>query len=715
MWHKSCVVLSKPFIKVIAVISLISANGSQGIEPEDVLFDGSVLTVPHVESGGAAYEIKLAPSNNPLLSDSDCPILCLELIYAGPSSLDGPRNPPTFNGSVLLTPRVAIGEDLYEGSFKFLSQYSESIFFSVMDAEIAPYFSNVDRQNWIADELEAGYEFCHESSSRWGTPVPFGDFNNDGIEDFFIPIVCYQGPPPELGGRDDVPVKSGWFFFCSHPNASYENCSESIFGEKFIDTSKNGGKGGTPYVQNTEEPRDLNGDGYVDFVITLNRDDGIGRQKFDSFSAEGYQAAIDECFADDPEIVELYPREDIGLCAYFSDQYVFLSKGDGTYQSVQVPWPAHWAHAVRSLPNEEGGFDIISIGYYKPYVARINGISVTDVTSQYEDLENFDEITKVKPYVGGHFRFEGTDYWISNSVAPERVDRISEYSNFDIDTGFFGKVIGISVWKWLPGEGFVFSDYYIPPATDFFKYIDEYGVEKTGLYQKGVPLFGGGQYLFMKQALLNSAEGPILVATGESYGFIEDIRRTMPIGFQLQSVNDKHVPDSVYPSSVLEGFIIKDGKITLREQPIVEGNVMFNSPGMYFRDFDKDGLDDLVTITGMKIQGSAYLNNGSGTLKRIDTSLILPSIPRTSVGNNMHLFWPLRNNGTLDVLYMEVGNYYRPGFWNIAEDGIFRAGDVGLIRGNYLVDKLPLTTVDQVIENFRICANAPDWSWTCPY
>ena len=705
----------KVHTKLIAIIFLLATKVSWAIEAADVLFDGAVLSVPYVKVGDTAYKIELAPSNSPLLSIADCPILCLELVFAGPSSLDSPRNPATFVGSVLKTPRVVIGDDLLAGEFRYLAQYPENYFFSVSGAETAPLFSGTDIQNWTADELEAGFEFCQDSSYRWDTPFPFGDFNNDGIEDFFVPIVCYQGETPDFGGKDDVAVKSGWFFFCSSQNAEYENCSKRIFGEDFIDTSKDGGKGGSPYHHNTEEPKDLNGDGHIDFVLTINRDDGVGRQKFNALSSEGFQSAIDECFAGDIKQADIYPTDDVGLCAYFSDQYLFLSRDDGTYANVKVPWPAHWGHAVRSLPNEVGGYDVISIGYYKPYVARINGTTVSDVTSQYEEFENFDEITQVKPYVGGYFEFEGTDYWISNGVSPERVARISEYSNFDIDTGFFGKVIGISVWKWLPGQGFEFSDHYIPPVSDFFNYIDEYGFEKTGLYQKGVPLFGGGQYLFMKKALLNPSEGPILVATGESNGFIGEIRKAVPEGFQLKPTSDQHVSDSVYASSVLEGFVIREGKITLRGQSVVEGDVMLNSPGLYFRDFDNDGFEDLVTITGMKVQGGAYINDGLGTLKRIDTSLILPSIPRTSVGNNMHLFWPLRNDGTLDVLYMEVGSYNRPSFWNIAKDDIFRAGDVGLIRSNYPVAKFPLTTVDEVIEKFRECAIAPSWSWTCPY
>ena len=705
----------KIIFTVITILSALSSIKVFAIEDGDAVFNGSALTLPYVKVGDTSYEIILAPTQNPNLKSADCPILCVELIYAGASSISQPRIPSIFDGSILHTPRVIIGDEVLEGSFKYLAQYSNEYLFSVLDASLLPLFSSTDVQKWTSDELEAGYEFCQESSLRWDTPFPFGDFNNDEIEDFLIPIVCYQGELPDFGGRDDVAVKSGWFFFCSSVDGKYRNCSKEVFDEDFIDTSKDGGKGGSPYHHNTEEPRDLNGDGYIDFVLTLNRDDGAGREKFDAYSSEGYQSAIEECFEGDSEIASLYPTQDLGLCAYFSDQYLFLSKGDGTYENVRVPWPAHWAHAVRSLPNEEGGFDVISIGYYKPYVARINGTIVTDITSQYEQLVNFEEVTQVKPYVGGYFEFEEKGYWISVGISPERVPNIAEYSEFDIDTAFFGKVTGISVWEWSPGRGFYFSDYYIPPVKDFFKYIDEFGNQKTGLYQKGVPIFGDGQYLFMKQATLNPEEGPILVATGESYGFIENLRRTVQQDFQVQPRNDQHVPDSLYSLSVLEGFTINEGKITPRQQSVVQGDVMFNSPGLYFRDFDKNGFDDLVTITGMKVQGGAYLNDGLGTLKRIDTGEILPSIPRTSVGNNAHLFWPLRNNGTLDVLYMEIGNSYRPSFWMIDEDNIFRAGDVGVIRSNYPVTKFPLTTVDQVIEQFRLCAAAPSWSWTCPY
>lgn len=104
-------------------------NVTTAVEAGDVLFDGSILTVPYVEVGSVAYEIRLAPSNSSLLKNSDCLVACLELVFAGPSSIEKPRNPPTFDGLVIHAPRVVVGENLFQGKFKYLSDYSEKYFF----------------------------------------------------------------------------------------------------------------------------------------------------------------------------------------------------------------------------------------------------------------------------------------------------------------------------------------------------------------------------------------------------------------------------------------------------------------------------------------------------------------------------------------------------------------------------------------------------------
>ena len=701
-------------IKYFVAIASIFTN-IYALEPGDVTYDGSVLTVPYVRVGDIAYELKLAPTSDSTLSQVDCQILCLKLLSAGESSLTNARNPATFDGTTLSTPRVILDSQIMSGQFTYLAEYAPDVYFSVVAASEAPIYSLTDRQNWTSDQLEARFSFCHESSYRWDTPFPFGDFNNDGYEDIFVPITCYQGEIPDNGGDNDVPIKSGWFLLCSDEFGGYSDCSKALFGEEFIDTSKDGGKGGAPYHHNTEEPKDLNGDGYLDFLLTLNRDDGVGREKFDPYSSEGFQKIVNQCFEGDTAAAEAYQKDGLGNCAYFSEQYVFLSNGDGTYSNVKVPWAPTWTHSLRSLPNELGGYDIISVGYDIAKVARIDGNTVTDITNTYKSFENYDDATQIVPYVGGYFEFDSVGYWITSGVKQQFISNIAEYADFDINTGFYNTVAGITLWKWNPGQGFELSDYYIPSVSDYFNYTDESGNQATGLYQKDIPQFGKGRYHFFKQAVLDPSEGPILVVQSETSGFLENYRRTVPADFTVSpSSSDAYEDNTLYPLTPVEGFVIADGKITNRDKSVVEGDVMFNSSGMHFRDFDSDGFDDLVTITGMQVKGGAYINDGDGVLQRIDTTQVLPQLPQDSSAY-AYVFWPLRNNNTLDVIYMALGATYRKSYWNIEEDGIFRAGDVGVIRSNYEASKLPVKTVDASVTDFRECAKAPTWSWSCPY
>ena len=701
-------------IKYFVAIASIFTN-IYALEPGDVTYDGSVLTVPYVQVGDIAYELKLAPTSDSTLSQVDCQILCLKLLSAGESSLTNARNPATFDGTTLSTPRVILDSQIMSGQFTYLAEYAPDVYFSVAAASEAPIYSLTDRQNWTSDQLEARFSFCHESSYRWDTPFPFGDFNNDGYEDIFVPITCYQGEIPDNGGDNDVPIKSGWFLLCSDEFGGYSDCSKALFGEEFIDTSKDGGKGGAPYHHNTEEPKDLNGDGYLDFLLTLNRDDGVGREKFDPYSSEGFQKIVNQCFEGDTAAAEAYQKDGLGNCAYFSEQYVFLSNGDGTYSNVKVPWAPTWTHSLRSLPNELGGYDIISVGYDIAKVARIDGNTVTDITNTYKSFENYDDATQIVPYVGGYFEFDSVGYWITSGVKQQFISNIAEYADFDINTGFYNTVAGITLWKWNPGQGFELSDCYIPSVSDYFNYTDESGNQATGLYQKDIPQFGKGRYHFFKQAVLDPSEGPILVVQSETSGFLENYRRTVPADFTVSpSSSDAYEDNTLYPLTPVEGFVISDGKITNRNKSVVEGDVLFNSSGMHFRDFDSDGFDDLVTITGMQVKGGAYINDGEGVLQRIDTTQVLPQLPQDSSAY-AYVFWPLRNNNTLDVIYMALGATYRKSYWNIEEDGIFRAGDVGVIRSNYEASKLPVKTVDASITDFRECAKAPTWSWSCPY
>ena len=139
-----------------------------------------------------------------------------------------------------------------------------------------------------------------------------------------------------------------------------------------------------------------------------------------------------------------------------------------------------------------------------------------------------------------------------------------------------------------------------------------------------------------------------------------------------------------------------------------------------FRDINNDSYDDMVTITGMTVRGGVYLNK-SGTLVRINTNAIMPALPKAPVtdNNTATLFWPLRNNGTVDLLYMDRGQVNVPSFW--VQEEVFDAGNLGVIRSNYLIDSMPTHTVRDQLDSFEACARTASsdpeigWLWNCAY
>ena len=163
------------------------------------------------------------------------------------------------------------------------------------------------------------------------------------------------------------------------------------------------------------------------------------------------------------------------------------------------------------------------------------------------------------------------------------------------------------------------------------------------------------------------------------------------------------IEDAEYPVLVLKGLTVKGGKIALREKFVIEGDLLFNSPGKYFRDINNDGYDEMVTITSMTVRGGAYLNK-NGTLLRVDTNAIMPILPKaTNTDNNIAiLIWPLRNNGTLDLIYMDRGQVNVRDWW--VQEEVFNAGNIGVKRTNYRIDLLPIHTVRDQLDSFEACA-----------
>ena len=297
-----------------AILCFFQAYNSSAIEPEDVTFDGKTLTVPYVEVGSEAFEVRFSLVTSSTLAPIDCPILCIKLLSATKSKLLSARNPAKFEGSVLSTPRIVFEGGIFTGTFNYLSNYTDEIYFSVGGASTAPIFSKEDRQLWTYDDMEGRFSFCQDNSLRHTSPIPFADFNNDGYVDIFFPIGCGQGDSPSEGGSNDAAIKSGMLFYCSNDVGEYRDCSLEVFGEEFIDTSKEGGKGGMIYHHLTEEPKDLNGDGFVDFILNLSRDLHDGRQVYNTDNLEEYEKLISDCFAGDEEKALQYSIHHLGHC-----------------------------------------------------------------------------------------------------------------------------------------------------------------------------------------------------------------------------------------------------------------------------------------------------------------------------------------------------------------------------------------------------------------
>ena len=104
---------------------------------------------------------------------------------------------------------------------------------------------------------------------------------------------------------------------------------------------------------------------------------------------------------------------------------------------------------------------------------------------------------------------------------------------------------------------------------------------------------------------------------------------------------------------------------------------------MHFRDINADGFDDLLIINH---HGGIYLNNGLGVLERIDAETIRPDInlvwnfdPGITTSYKPFVahtvFWPLRNNGTVDLIFQEEGTNQNNSPSKRLANGGFSAGN----------------------------------------
>ena len=573
---------------------------------------------------------------------------------------------------------------------------------------LRPYWSSIDNQIWKGNELEERNPLCERGAFRGGGPVINFDINLDSINDFFMPISCYQADRDPISVHN-VKVQSSWKMFCSRINDHHYDCTKELFDSEFIDTTFDDTGGGNPYTHAMDKPRDLNGDGFPEFWYPMNRDDGRP-------GSVGYEnEEILESLCGKPEAWEVWQGATNNDCTRLSLHSIFLSKSDGSYDVVPINvWGRAVSHNMHVLPNAMGGYDFVIWGSNGIRAARLIDRELIDVTSEYNNYVNGRTIAYA-PYYNRVIDHEGKTYLITADVRQEFIDspNLIEYYPH-------GKLInGFTLWEFRAGDGFYLSDYYTPPESNnvTLKYRENGLVtDELAVIIKGGIVFKPNWH-FSRFEKLSPEEDPTLIMYQESNG-------GTTFGDQFKSTPDTSKTYTLYPFSenipghsqaedpylviadlnAVEGFYIKGGKLITREKSVVEGDYVFNLPRMDFIDLNNDGFPDMLGEAGARAYGSVYINDGNGTLKKLNTDAIWPF--GLNAGGNQPLnysgrfFQPDSSKNTLDLIYYNHGWTYRP---NYEGDRPFVTGDIGILKGRYSVDSLPFKSVEEIQSDIELC------------
>ncbi len=616
-------------------------------------------------------------------------------------------------------------DESFEGFYEVFVGYQlkdnpDKIIFNAEPAalHLRPYWSSIDNQIWKGNELEERNPLCERGATRWNGPVINFDINLDSINDFFMPISCYQADRDPISVHN-VKVQSSWKMFCSRINDHHYDCTKELFDSEFIDTTFDDTGGGNPYTHAMDKPRDLNGDGFPEFWYPMNRDDGRP-------GSVGYEnEEILESLCGKPEAWEVWQGATNNDCTRLSLHSIFLSKSDGSYDVVPINvWGRAVSHNMHVLPNAMGGYDFVIWGSNGIRAARLIDRELIDVTSEYDNYVNGRTIAYA-PYYNRVIDHEGKTYLITAEVRQEFIDspNLIEYYPH-------GKLInGFTLWEFRAGDGFYLSDYYTPPESNnvTLKYREDGLVtDELAVIIKGGIVFKPNWH-FSHFEKLSPEEDPTLIMYQESNG-------GTTFGDQFKSSPDTSKTYTLYPFSenipghsqaedsylvtsllnAVEGFYIKGGKLITREKSVVEGDYVFNLSRMDFIDLNNDGFPDMLGEAGGPAYGSVYINDGNGTLKKLNTDAIWPFGLNT--GGNQPLnysgrfFQPDSSKNTLDLIFYNNGWTYRP---NYEGDRPFVAGDIGILKGRYSVESLPFKSVGEIQSDIELCVTNRVWSGSC--
>jgi len=550
------------------------------------------------------------------------------------------------------------------------------------------YWDFENAQRWIGDSAEGNVGYCSEKSIRWTSPQLGFDINQDSVDDFMMPIGCYQGEAAD-GAKHNLKVRAAWKMYCSNEGKHYD-CTLELFGSEVIeatavadDISLGSDGGGNPYIQVSEAPRDLNSDGYPEFWYAVNRDDG--------------RYGFDETNTEDRELLEKYcgPPEANSYtwdCTRKSIQTMLISRSDGTYQIVKLPWGAQNTQAVLILPNTIGTFDVWGMIYGPHKVARFENNSFTDVTAEYEQDPLWMTIGEDGGPYAKAFEIDGS-FYIARADIPAGYR--PSWAEDVVNSGFM-------LWKYIPGEGFSVSDVYTPAQDKTFEFKIKQGEStqtRYGAMVKDVPVFDPRWHFFDLEILDDSKEPVLMVQSeaftqvGSSYKAPHNSNTTYEIGdlFAAQNTDDK-----IYGGhSAIEGFFIRDGKLIPREKAIIAGNGLYDIAFKRFVDLNSDGYLDIIASSGGRSLPSVYINDGQGVFEKLFLGDVFPDLFDEQYwqvdSHNVHGWgasvYPFYESNSLDLLF------WTKGFVNniptyAGDDFVFSPGDIALAKASQDISAL---------------------------
>ena len=459
---------------------------------------------------------------------------------------------------------------------------------------------------------------CEESVPIFTSILSPVDINLDSYNDL---IVHYWCGPKEFGVYIDTPVPDAVVAFKNNGDETFTIANSEVFGQEVLSF----GAASRKVVE-----ADFNGDGYLDILYALNKEDGRAQ------------------------------AGDAGGASNESPQNILLSNGDGTYALADLGF-SEWVHAVDAAQLPSGNFDAVISGFRSP-----------DVRGFRYEGQAFQSVTDYSSPGGPVNRFGASTL----KFLPEYT--IGSGSTLAIsDSGDCGIQVNLSSFSKASGE-WLFSD-----KTDFNCRTIQNAYESYTGEVGDLPLvtidgqdYTGGGFGNDESCALELSPGDRPVAV---------------VKYSAQPITGNYEEGVVYKQGELTVenkiniFEVSDSGLALKTG-VIEGHdvsTLFTFGAC--RDINNDGYDDLVLLQNAGGGGEAtntrnkpivYLNDKENHLVKMD----LEGIPEIPVGDNnfdylIHGFLADMNGDSIEDLV-----YYRAARSFIDSNGTLDPDMTNLIR-----------------------------------